>query len=69
MSRKTVAVHLELGVACALLGGMSRRWCRDRIAAGELVGFLLGNKIVVTAESVNEYLDKHRLGPVEQVAA
>jgi hypothetical protein len=64
MSHKTVELHLDIGTACYLLGGMSRRWIKDKIKDGELVGYeLAGNKIVVTAESVNAYLARHRIGP------
>lgn len=59
--RKTVAMHLEAGVAAALLGGMSRRFIKDLIKKGELEGFALGNRVIVTAESVNRYLEARRM--------
>lgn len=66
--RKTVEVHLDIGVAAVLLGGMSKAWVRDRIKAGEFEGFLLGNKQVVTAASVNKYLERCRL-PAKETPA
>lgn len=59
--KRTVEAHLELGVVCYLLGGMSRRWVRDRIKSGELEGFTFGNKVVVSASSINKYLDNQRV--------
>jgi hypothetical protein len=59
--RKTVEVHLEIGVAAALLGGMSRRWVKRKIADGELEGFDMGNRIIVTAASVNRFLERRRM--------
>ena len=63
MARKFVSLHLEVGVVCYLLGGMSRRFVRDRIKAGDLEGYLLGNKMVVSADSVNAYLQNQRISP------
>jgi|GraSoiStandDraft_41_1057321.scaffolds.fasta_scaffold280490_2 hypothetical protein len=69
MRKKTVDLHLDIGLAAVLMGGMSKRWMRDRINAGELEGFLVGKKYVVTAASVNEFLDKRRVGPGSPDAA
>lgn len=64
--KRTVEMHLEVGVCAALLGGMSRRFIRDRIKAGDLEGYLLGNKMVVSASSVNRYLDRTRISEKQQ---
>jgi hypothetical protein len=61
--RKTVELHLDIGVAALLMGGMSKRWMKTQIVAGELEGFRVGNKLVVTAASVNDYLERRRIGP------
>jgi len=63
LKKTVVELHLDLNLAATLMGGMTKRWMRDRIHAGEIDGFLVGNKYVVTAASVNTYLEKCRVGP------
>ena len=68
--RKTVPLHLDVGVAAALLGGVSRRWILDHIKKGDLDGYkLAGNKVVVTAESLNRLLDRRRITGEQDPAA
>ena len=60
--RKFVPLHIDIGVAAALLGGVSRRWILDHIKKGELDGYkLAGNKVVVSAESLNRLLENRRM--------
>lgn len=40
---------------------MSVRWVKERIKAGELVGFRFGCKTVVAADSLESYLENRRL--------
>ncbi len=61
--KHTIEPHIDLGVAAFLLGGMSKRWVRDKIKNGELEGYLLGNKLVVTVASVNELRRRSRVSP------
>jgi hypothetical protein len=60
-NRNSVPMCLELGLACHLLGGMSRRWVKDMCKDGEMKGYLLGNKFVVECASINNYLDRNRV--------
>jgi hypothetical protein len=59
--RNIVPMCLDLGLAAHLLGGMSRRWVKDRCKAGDLKGYILGNKFVVESASINDYLDRNRV--------
>jgi hypothetical protein len=57
--------HYEVGTAANLLG-MSVRFIKTRCKAGEMEGYRLGNRIVVTAASIRSYLDNRLLGPRDE---
>ena len=59
--KQTVELHLDIGVAAVLMGGMTKNWMRAQIKSGALVGFLVGKKYVVTASSVNAYQGRCRV--------
>lgn len=52
--------HYEVGRVAALLD-MSVRWAKERVKAGDLEGFRLGNRIVVSAESLEVFMRNRRM--------
>ena len=60
--RSIIPAHYEVGRVAMLLD-MSPRYVKDRIKAGDMVGYRLGSRIVVTAESIRAFLDNRRMGP------
>ena len=52
--------HYEVGRVATLLD-MSPRYVKDRIKDGHLTGFRLGSRIVVTADSIQVFLDNRRM--------
>jgi len=58
-----LGAHYEVGKLAALID-MSPRFIKERIKAGELEGYRLGNRIVVSAESVKRYLENRRMACV-----
>lgn len=62
MKTETIlGAHYEVGRVAALLD-MSPRWVKEKVKAGEIKGFRLGNRIVVDAKSLNEFLERRKLG-------
>lgn len=59
--RAVLAAYYEVGRAAALLD-MSPRYVKDRIRGGDLEGYRLGNRIVVTAESLQVFLANRLMG-------
>lgn len=57
---KVVSAHLEVNRVAALLD-MSPRFVKEKIKAGELVGFRLGSRIVISVESLNSFLENRRI--------
>jgi len=63
-AKQILAAHHEIGRVAALLD-MSPRYVKDRIKAGDLVGYRLGNRIVVDAASINSFLENRKIQPIE----
>lgn len=42
---------------------MSPRYVKDRVKRGELVGYRVGNEILVSIDSVHSYLERRRVAP------
>ena len=61
-ARQIVAAHMEIGRAAALLD-MSPRYVKERLKAGEMTGYRLGNRIVVECESIRAFLENRKMGP------
>lgn len=62
MPRGTLKLHLDIGVAAYLMGGLTRRWMLERIKSGEIDGYrIAGNKWVVSAASVEAWMENHRI--------
>jgi hypothetical protein len=60
-TKRTLETHLDVAAVAERCGGMSMRWVRNRIKAGDFEGFMLGNRIVVSSTSVNRYLERCRM--------
>ncbi|MHC1768180.1 MAG: helix-turn-helix domain-containing protein [Verrucomicrobiia bacterium] len=63
-ARQIIPMHYEIG-RVALLLDMSTKFVKDRIKAGDLRAFRLGNRIVVEVASIRTFLDNRALGPME----
>jgi hypothetical protein len=58
--KKILGAHYEVGRVAMLLD-MSPRYVKDRIKAGDLEGYRLGNRIVVSANSLQAFLDNRKM--------
>ena len=56
-AEKALQAHYEVNRVAALLD-MSPRWVKQRVKDGELKGRRLGNRIVIEAGSLNDFLDR-----------
>ena len=53
---KPVAIEcIEVNKLAKMLD-MSPRWIKDKVKAGELLGYRLGNRIVVNRQSVDDFM-------------
>jgi AraC-like DNA-binding protein len=58
--KRLLTAHYEVGRVAMLLD-MSPRYVKERIKAGELVGYRLGNRVVVEADSIRSFLQNRRM--------
>jgi hypothetical protein len=56
-----IGAHMDVARAAALLD-MTPRWVKDKIKAGDLQGYRLGQKVIVSVESLRLYLDNNSMG-------
>jgi hypothetical protein len=63
MKSNFLPAHYEVNRVAMLLD-MSPRFVKERIKAGEMEGYRLGNRVVVTASSIRSYLDNRRMSHV-----
>jgi hypothetical protein len=56
----TIGAHYDAGRVAALLD-MSVRWVKARIQQGELEGYRLGHKVVVSEASLRAFLERHQM--------
>ena len=60
---KVIRAHYDVQRVAILLD-MSTKWVKERVHAGDLEGYRLGGKVVITAASISTYLDNRRVQPV-----
>jgi hypothetical protein len=61
---KSASISRKMKVSnAAPLIDKSERWLKDLIKSGTVVGHLIGGEVAVDVESLNDYLEKTRLGP------
>lgn len=65
-SKAIIGAHYEVGRVAMLLD-MSPRYVKERIKAGEMIGYRLGNRIVVEAESIRAFLQNREMRATEAV--
>lgn len=60
VAHRPLKAHYEVGRVAALLD-MSVRWVKERVKAGDLEGFRLGNRIVISADSLEDFMQNRRM--------
>lgn len=59
-TERAIRAHMKVKKVAALLD-KCERWVKEEIKDGKLEGFRLGNEIVVSVESLNNYIESRRM--------